>query len=87
MSKIQKFLAFFGRIFISAFFLFSATMKIMDWQASETIITNLICDWHASVSYPLLEKFLETLLPYNTFLLILSIAFKILGGLLVFFGF
>ena len=87
MSKIQKFLAFFGRIFISAIFLYSATMKIMDWQASETLITNLICDWHASVSSPLLEKILETLLPYNTFILILSIALEILGGLLVFFGF
>lgn len=88
MSKIQKFFAFFGRIFISSLFLYCASVKMMDWQGSETFITNLICDWHASINFsPNIEKILETLLPYNTVILIVSIVLQILGAFLIFFGY
>jgi uncharacterized membrane protein YphA (DoxX/SURF4 family) len=88
MSRIQKFFAFFGRICISALFLYSASIKMLDWQSSETTITNLICDWHASVNNsPNVERFLEMLLPYNTFILIGAICLEVIGALLVFFGY
>lgn len=88
MSKIQKLMAFIGRLLLSSFFLHSAVSKILDWQASEIFITNLICDWHASIqSMPTVESFLEALLPYNTFLLILSILLQFFGAALVFFSY
>ena len=88
MSKIQKLTAFIGRVLLSAIFLHSATTKILDWQASEIFITNLICDWHASIQrMPTVESFFEALLPYNTLLLILSIVLEFIGAALVFFSY
>ena len=88
MNSIQNFFGFLGRVCISAIFLYSAYAKIMDWQASETYITNLICDWHASIeNSPLMESVLESLLPYNTFILILTIVLQILGSLMIVLSF
>ena len=74
MNRGQKFFAFLGRVLISAIFLLSGVHKIMDWQGSETFITNLICDLHASIiNYPMIETVLENLLPYNTIILIVVV--------------
>ena len=87
MNRGQKFFAFLGRVLISAIFILSGVHKIMDWQGSETFITNLICDLHASImNYPMIETVLENLLPYNTVILIVVVVLELVGGLLVFFG-
>jgi putative oxidoreductase len=87
MNRGQKFFAFLGRVLISAIFLLSGVNKVMDWQGSETLITNLICDLHAGImNYPMIETVLENLLPYNTIILIIVVVLELVGGLLVFFG-
>ncbi|NBO24549.1 MAG: DoxX family protein [Chlamydiae bacterium] len=88
MGNVKKFFAFLGRFCISAVFLYLGSIQILDWQGSETNITNLICDWHASINdFPTIETFLEVLLPLNTFILILAILFKVVGALLILFSY
>ncbi len=87
MNKIQKFFFFFSRITMSTLFLYVAAEKVLDWQMYEIGLTNLICDWHAAISNaPLIERFFENLLPYNTFLLLAALVLQVIGAALLFFG-
>lgn len=87
MPKLQGALAILGRLCISLFFIGSAVRKILDWQANEIRITHLICDWHAYIQdQPMIESFLENLLPFNTLILIVAILLQLIGGLMLLFA-
>lgn len=86
MPKLQGALAILGRLSVALFFIGSAVRKILDWQASEIRITHLICDWHAYIQdQPMIESFLENLLPFNTMILIIAILLQLAGGLMLLF--
>jgi len=87
MKSWQKIFTFLGRISISLLFILSAINKIMDWQESEHTLNNLLLDWqsYSSFSEPL-QNFFNTLLEWNSLLLVLMVVIQLVGGFLVFLG-
>ena len=88
MSLIQKFTAFFGRLFLSFIFLISGVDKLVSWEHTKDILVSVLDDWLLYVGgLHWAEPIFEQMLAYAPFLLGLAAAFEIVGGLLLLFGY
>ena len=87
MNRGQKFLAFLGRICIASIFIWAAVGKVVNWQASESEVVRILCDWHIYTAHlPSLEPLLEQLLSVNTILLAVAVALEFVGGCMLLFS-
>lgn len=88
MKAVQIFLGCLGRILISLIFILSGIGSAMDWSKSMQYLSAGLQLWasHASTMPHLLSS-IAYAQSYASLLLGLAVAFQILGGLLVFFGF
>lgn len=87
MHFFQSFLAAFGRICISIFFILSAVSKAIDWDRAQIAVTNAICDW-MGYTYQIegMQTMFDFLLPWVATLVFLGFFLEIVGAILLFFG-
>ncbi len=87
MHVLQSVVGFLGRAFLSIIFILSGVFKLFDWQNTEQYFTQALTDWIAmSVGSGGVQHFLEWGLANASFLLIVAVAFELIGGLMVFLG-
>jgi uncharacterized membrane protein YphA (DoxX/SURF4 family) len=87
MAKIQKMCAFLARLFIGAFFIISAIIKIINWDGAQAKFLNVINDWNMFLSkFESLQITLNFLTPWITAIIITIVACELIGGLLLILG-
>jgi uncharacterized membrane protein YphA (DoxX/SURF4 family) len=87
MNLLKNLTGFLGRACLSFIFILSAIQEIVFWGGSEQLIMGALYDWMQNLqTTPWAAQFVETLLYWVPFLLILAILFKGIGGLLIFLG-
>ena len=88
MKFLQTIIAFFGRLCLSLIFLSSGIHKLLDWSGAKQTLINALGDLQTiSLSGgEWSQVFLDFACPYVPELLGVSVAFEILGGLLILLG-
>lgn len=73
-----------ARFFLSAVFLAGAINKILHWQESEKLLTNVLCDWQVYIGYfEEAQMCFSALTPWTPILLVLATLLELIGGLMV----
>ncbi|MFI5334344.1 MAG: DoxX family protein [Chlamydiales bacterium] len=79
--------ALLGRMCLSLIFILSAASQVANWQGTETLLLNGLCDQLSyTLEMPSVQNLLNSLIPWAGALLIFAILFQFIGGLLLFFG-
>jgi putative oxidoreductase len=87
MNVLKTIVGFLGRACLSLIFILSSIQKIIFFNATEQMVTNALCEWmHHLQTVQWAFHFVEDLLHWIPFLVILAILFEGIGGLLVFLG-
>lgn len=87
MKFIRMTTVFLARFFISAVFLAGGIHKLLNWQETEKILMNTLCEWQIHTGFSeTAQNCLATLTPWTPVLLIAATLFELIGGLLVLLG-
>lgn len=88
MNPLQRLIAFFGRVCLSLIFLLSAIYQIATWPASTQGLIDMLCEWtRMTLGITWAQDILAFLVTWASPLLMVGVAFEILGGILLFFGY
>lgn len=76
-----------GRMCLSLIFILSAISQILNWQSTETLLLNGLCDaLNYTQTMPMVQDLLNTVIPWAGGLLILAVLFQLIGGIFLFLG-
>jgi len=85
--EMRTLIGLLGRWCLSIIFIISGVSKIFDWQGVEHSLVNAMCET-ASYYYnnERIREILEYIIPQASILLVVAVAFEIIGGVLIFIG-
>jgi uncharacterized membrane protein YphA (DoxX/SURF4 family) len=87
MGLLQSFIAFLGRACIGIIFLVAGVYALFDWQGTEHLLLQKLCDWMTlTMGDPLWQPLLEQMINASSFLLGGAVVCACVGGLMVFLG-
>ena len=87
MNTFQVFIAFIGRVCLSLIFLLSAINEMMHWQVSEQYFLSSFSQWmNYYQANPVVTSVLTNLLPWLPIIMLVGLAFKVIGALLIIIG-
>jgi len=87
-GPMRGFLTILGRIFMSVIFIASGVNKLLDWKNTENGVTKILSDWsQRAADIDALQGMFIQISPYVDILVIVAIAFELIGGLMVLLGF
>ena len=77
-----------GRMCLSLIFILASFNKILDWQGTEQSIINQLNElMNHTAGLEWATQAIQFVLPWPSALVACAVAFELLGGLLIFFGF
>lgn len=87
MALMQSFIGFLGRICIGIIFLVAGIAAILDWQGTEHIFIEKLCDWMTlSIGNPNWQQLLEKMMNASFFILLSALVCTFIGSLMLLFG-
>ncbi len=79
--------ALLGRMCLSLIFILSGIAQVVDWQGTEGMLMNGICDLlNYNQGSAKAQEFLQDLVPWTRLLLIVAVFCQLVGGVFLFFG-
>lgn len=87
MPLLQSFIAFLGRACIGIIFLVAGAYVLLDWQGTEHLLMQKLCDWMTlTMGDPFWQPLLEQLIHASSILLTGALICCFAGGLMLFLG-
>jgi len=84
---MKKAIFMLGRIGLSLVFIYLAATQILNWDQIQQSFDTSVSDWIVYPGLPdQIQKIFNLLLSYSSFVMILSVVFAGIGGLLVLLG-
>jgi len=87
MGLLQSFIAFLGRICIGIIFLVAGAYALFDWQGTEHLLMQKLCDWMTlTMGDPFWQPLLERMINASSILLTGAVVCVFVGALMLCLG-